>query len=257
MNQLINLSKLTMLMLMLSLVGCTCAPLKKTDPLECFNRGVYGFNKGLDYIVLKPAARVYLKILPKPVRAMVNHFFQNLREIPTFGNDLLQCKFKDARIAATRFALNTTWGIGGLFDVAYLKGLEPHTNDFGITLAKWGFIESIYVVLPVLGPSTARDAVGAWGVTYYMSVYPYIRSERLRYTLLGIAMVDARANFIKHEGAFAEAAVDEYKLVREAYLRHREYEINGEEQPSPSVTTDTSLHQENAAASVELQGPPP
>lgn len=244
--------------LILGLVGCTCAPLKKADPLECFNRGIYGFNKGVDGLLIRPTARIYQQAVPKPFKTMIGNFFQNLREIPTIGNDILQARFKDARVASTRFILNTTLGIGGLLDVAAKAGLEVHTNDFGITLAKWGIVESVYVILPILGPSTARDAIGAWGVTYYMSVYPYIHSNRWRYGLLGLNLIDSRATFIKHEEAFAEAAVDEYKLVREAFLKHREYEINGEEtSPKVNSTTDNSVHKESSHESVELQGPPP
>lgn len=258
MKYLFNLVKSLALIAMIYLVGCTCVPLKKADPLECFNRGVYGFNKGLDFLVVRPTAHIYQKLMPVPAKIVIENFFQNLREIPTIGNDILQARWQDARVASTRFILNTTLGIGGLFDVAAINGLKSHTNDFGITMAHWGFIESIYIVLPVLGPSTARDAFGAWGVTYYMSVYPYIHSNRLRYSLLGLTFIDTRADFLKHEGAFAEAAVDEYKLVRDAYLQHRAFEINGEpENPNINSITDTSLHTDNAAASVDLQGPPP
>lgn len=256
MRHLFDLVKPLTIITMIFLVGCSCAPLKKTDPLECFNRGVYGLNKGLDFILIRPTARIYQKILPSPVKVALGNFFQNLREIPTMGNDVLQGRWQDARIASTRFVLNTTLGLGGLLDVAETGGLKNHTNDFGITLANWGIVESIYIVLPILGPSTARDTVGL-GVTYYMSVYPYIHPPRLRYSLLGLTFIDARADFIRHEGAFVEAAVDEYKLVRDAYIQHRDFEIKGEQETSPISTTDTSLHTDNTSTSVELQGPPP
>jgi phospholipid-binding lipoprotein MlaA len=244
MRYLVNFIRFTLPLGVLTMVGCTCMPLKKTDPLECFNRGIYGFNKGFDYMLVRPTARLYQKVLPKPIKNMVGNFFQNLQEIPVFANDILQWRWKDARESATRFALNTTWGIGGLFDIAAKNGLEHHKNDFGITLARWGFEESIYLVLPIVGPSTARDAIGAWGINYWLTVYPYIQSHHLRYTLLGLTFVDTRADFIKHEAAFAEAAVDEYRLVRDAFLQNRSFQI-------------TSLHTEAATTPVELQGPPP
>ncbi len=257
MRYLVNLLRFTLSLGAITLVGCTCMPLKKADPLECFNRGIYGFNKGLDYVLISPTARLYRKVFPKPIKNMIGNFFQNLQEIPVMGNDILQWRWKDAREAATRFTLNTTWGLGGLFDVAAKNGLEHHKNDFGITLARWGLEESIYVVLPLVGPSTARDAFGAWAVNYWMTVYPYIHSNRLRYTLLGVDFVNIRADFFKHEAAFAEAAVDEYRLVRDAYLQNRAFQINGEAAPKLDSTTDTSVHTESTAAPVELQGPPP
>lgn len=256
MKFLTNSLKSVVLVSIVCLAGCACAPLKKNDPLECFNRGVYGLNRGLDFLLLKPAARVYQKFIPGPFKMMIGHFFQNIKEIPTFGNDILQARWKDARTTSARFVLNTTLGIGGLCDVAGKIGFKSHTNDFGITLARWGVVESIYLVMPLWGPCTVRDACAAWG-TFYMSPFPYMHSDRWEYSFLGLGFVEARADFIKNEAAFVEAAVDEYKLVRDAYLQHRTFQINGEQlSPKVNSTTDTSVHKNSTDTSVDLQGPP-
>lgn len=228
---LINQKTIKVVGLLLSLIMLSaCQKPQSHDQLECLNRGIYGFNKAADRVVLKPVARVYEAVFPDPIRQMVGNFFQNLHEIPTVANDLLQGEFAYARADTARFLLNTTWGMGGLFDVAHTKGgLKPRRQDFGLTLAKWGYKDSQYVVLPLLGPSTVRDGVGRVG-TYYLSAQAYMHSVKLRNALLTAQFVDTRAGLLKMEPAIEEA-VDEYVFVRNAYLQHRQRQIEGELNP--------------------------
>lgn len=210
----------------LSIILSGCAFRNPIDPFEGVNRGVFVINKTLDCAILKPAARIYQKFLPKFVQNRINNFFQNIVEIPTIANDLLQADFPNFRNDASRFLLNTTWGIGGLFDVASTADRCRHFNDFGQTLGKWGYKNSIYIVLPFFGPSTVRDSIGR-AVNYGMSPWPYIRPTGLGWGLYAAFAIDARAYYIKLEPAIDEAAVDEYVFFRDAYLQHRAVEIRG------------------------------
>lgn len=235
---------------LLFLSGC-CAVQQNCDPYESFNRGMFRFNKGLDRVVLKPIARVYETVLPCFVQARINSFFQNLGEIPTIGNDILQADFYNAHRDTWRLMINTTFGLGGLVDIAQGSGLPRHYADFGQTLGKWGYKNSAYIMLPFFGPSTVRDTIGRAG-TYVMSVWPYIRPERLGWILYGINAIDTRASYLKLEPAIECSAIDEYIFFRDAYLQKRAIEIsscdtNPETNPLSNVTSETET----------LQGPPP
>lgn len=203
-----------------------CAFKNKMDPFEGLNRGVFVLNKAFDSVLLRPAARIYQTVLPKFVQNRVNCFFQNLTEIPTIANDILQADFASFKNDASRFALNTTWGIGGLFDIAEKAGRARHFNDFGQTLGKWGYKKSAYIVLPFFGPSTIRDSIGR-AANYGMSVWPYIRPQSLSWWLYGAFAIDARAYYLKFEPALDEVSVDEYVFMRDAYLQRRAAEIRG------------------------------
>lgn len=235
-----------------ALSGCTIK--NPADPLEGYNRVMYKVNKGVDKAFIKPFAHIYANALPKPIRTGVHNFFQNLRTIPTVLNDLLQADFKCASNDMARLIINTTLGIGGILDVAATAGLEPRYVDFGLTLAHWGYRESTYLVLPFFGPSTIRDGVGL-GVTYYMSVWPYITRIRshhhkavgLRNGLFILNIIDTRAGLLDTESIIDTAAVDEYIFIRDAYLQNRKYEIEGIK-PAPTTGPNPMGN--------ELQGPP-
>lgn len=215
------------------LIGCGKSP--SVDRFEMLNRSTYGFNKGVDRFLIKPISRAYEAIIPKSIQTMVGNFFQNLSEIPNIGNDILQGDFRYAQQDTARFLLNSTWGLGGLFDVAGKKGLEKHHQDFGLTLAKWGYTESSYLVLPILGPSTIRDGVGL-GVTYEMGIPAHLKSVALRNNLMLLYYIDTRASLLKAEPLIGES-VDEYVFIRDAYLQRRKYLISNEEAESASEET--------------------
>ena len=211
---------------LLSMSLSSCSFRNKKDPFEGVNRGIFVINRTLDRAFLKPAACFYQRCFPQFVQRRINNFFLNIAEIPTSINDLLQCDCPNFAKDASRFLLNTTWGIGGLFDVAAMANRCRHFNDFGITLGKWGYKDSIYIVLPFFGPSTVRDTIGR-ALNYGVSPWPYIRPQSICSGFYVAFAVDARAYYLKMEPAIDEAAVDEYVFFREAYLQRRAVEIRG------------------------------
>ena len=158
--------------------------------------------------------------MPAPVRKSVNNFYNNLDLIPTVGNDLLQAKGKWAIRDSWRFIINSSLGVGGLFDVAKTFGLPPHSNDLGLTLAKWGDKNSPYLVIPLLGPSTLRDGAG-WLFQFALySPYVYIHNDTVVYSLLALRYVDLRSQLLDTDRIMDEA-LDKYSFMRDAYLQYR------------------------------------
>lgn len=200
-------------------------PKNPRDPYEPFNRVMYNFNDFLDNAILKPVATFYTKVVPKPVVKGVSNFFFNIDTIPTVINDVLQANLYQATSDFWRLAINTTAGIGGFFDVATTIGLEPNKEDFGLTLARWGYTNSNYLVLPFFGPSTLRDGIGLPVDYYAFSIYPRITPTRNRYALYGLSVVVRRADLLRFQGVLDQAALDRYVFIREAYIQRRNYLI--------------------------------
>lgn len=194
------------------------------DPWEGFNRGIFAFNEILDFWVLKPVAKGYDAVTPAPVRVGVSNFFGNLGDIWVGTNNLLQGKPRDAASDLGRFVVNSTMGVAGLIDVASPMGLDKHGEDFGQTLAVWGLRKGPYLVLPVLGPSTVRDAggvvvdLGGNGVNAF-------DPESARYLLNGLNLINTRADFLPTDKVVEEAALDKYSYFRSGYLQRRDYLI--------------------------------
>lgn len=194
------------------------------DPWEGFNRGVFAFNEKLDAWVLKPVAKAYDAVTPAPVRVGVTNFFGNLGDVWVGTNNLLQGKPRDAASDLGRFVVNSTMGVAGLIDVASPMGLDKHGEDFGQTLAVWGLRSGPYFVLPVLGPSTVRDAGGTvfdLGANAVNAFDP----ESARYVLNGLHLIDTRAGFLPSDKVVDEAALDKYSYFRSGYLQRRQYLI--------------------------------
>jgi len=249
-----NIQKLVVLLSIfisvLLLAGCGKA--KNPDPFESVNRSSYSFNKGADRLIAKPVARAYETLIPKVFRYLIGNFFQNLGEIPTVINDVLQGEFSDARRDSARFILNSTWGVGGLLDVANAKGKMPvHNQDFGKTLYVWGYKESAYFVIPVFGPSTVRDAIGR-GVGIFMNICTYMDSSAYRDGLYTLSLVNMRANFLKIEPLIGEA-VDEYLFVRNAYLQNRQYALENEARKAESQATEPSTETKEGKSSTKAE----
>lgn len=192
------------------------------DPWESWNRKVFTFNEALDRWTLKPVAKGYRAVTPEPARRSVRNVFANLGEGRNMVNNLLQAKFSDAGVDVSRFFFNTTFGVFGLFDVATKMGLQRNDEDFGQTLGKWGLESGPYVVLPLLGPSTMRDAPAMIPDTY-TTVYPYISGDRARYGLAAVQMLSIRERLLDAEGLMGGG--DKYSFVRNAYLQNREYKV--------------------------------
>ena len=190
------------------------------DPLEDFNRKTYEFNEKLDSTILKPTAELYSKFPPK-VKQGVTNFFNNLEEIDTSVNQLLQGKPKKSLNDLTRFVINSTIGIAGLFDVASKMGLERHEEDFGQTLAVWGVPEGPYIMLPLLGPSTLRDTASR-PVSSFLSVTFHMTDTDANIALKSVDALETRERLLDVESLMSG---DKYSFVRDAYMQSMEYEI--------------------------------
>ena len=208
--------------------GCasTGAPPQK-DPWERFNRGTHEFNDGLDRLLLKPAAQSYTEGVPGFAQEGVSNFFANIADVGTGLNNLLQGKVADGASDLARFAVNTVVGIGGLWDVATPMGLEKHDEDFGQTLGWWGVPAGPYLVLPVLGPSGARDATGL-AVDYAASVYvPPGReiNDVVFFNPAVLALFIVNARYSQPFRYFSTGSAFDYELVRFLFRTQREFEI--------------------------------
>jgi len=196
------------------------------DPWEKMNRRVHRFNEAVDRGVAKPLAKAYVKIVPRPVRLGVGNFFNNLGQPVSAVNALLQGKPKQAGQALGRFLLNSTLGIGGVFDPATSAKLPNKSEDFGQTLGVWGWKQSRYVELPLFGPRTIRDALGMAGDSP-LSPIRGIETDKVRVFLQGLQLVDVRTQLMAVD-KLREGAADDYALVRDAWMQRRQYQIFGD-----------------------------
>jgi phospholipid-binding lipoprotein MlaA len=230
--------RLTVLLCALLLGGCVTlppgAPRSPQDPLERWNRGVYKFNDTLDRGVVKPVARGYRKVLPRPVRTGISNFLDNLHTPTVMINDALQGKPKAALSDLGRFLLNSTAGLGGLLDPATLAGMPHNDEDFGQTLGKWGVHPGPFLEIPLLGPSDLRDAP-AKIVDVYTYPPTYAKSPWVSYGIWGVYLVNTRAELLSLDDTIQQA-FDPYAFVRDAYLQHRAYLIS-----DGKVSDDTPL----------------
>jgi phospholipid-binding lipoprotein MlaA len=207
-----------------TLCGCAAGP-DPRDPLEPFNRKVYAFNEGVDKAVLKPAAKGYVAVVPQLARRGVTNFFNNLGVVVTTFNDALQLKGSKVPVDFARFTTNMIFGLGGLIDVASELKIENRNEDFGQTLGYWGVASGPYVVLPVFGPSSVRDAP-ARAVDFVVNPFFYWNPDvSVRWGLFALDIVDTRANLLEAEKFLDVAALDRYSFLRDAYLQRREYLI--------------------------------
>jgi phospholipid-binding lipoprotein MlaA len=207
-----------------------CASLSQDDPFESYNRKMDSFNNRLDRAVAKPLAKAYVKVTPAPVRGWVGNFFSNLGD-PWIGvNNLLQGKPVDALSDFMRFMVNSTIGIGGLLDVATEAQIPKHDEDFGLTLGRWGVGSGPYLVLPLLGPSSLRDAVGLSLDTYAASGSQLVSHVPTRNTITAVHFVDKRARFLGGERTLEEGSLDKYRFMRDFYLQQRRYKVDDNDQ---------------------------
>lgn len=204
--------------------GCATTGNDPRDPWEGLNRKTFAFNDAVDKAILKPAAQGYEKVTPAFVREGVNDFFGNLDDVGTSLNNLLQGKWSEGASDAGRVVVNTVFGVFGLWDVATPLGLEKHDEDFGQTLGWWGVPSGPYLVIPLLGPSNARDAPAKlvdpqW---YWPRL---IDNDRLYWGVWTFDKVRQRANLLKAESVIEEAAIDRYSFVRDAWIQRRRNQV--------------------------------
>lgn len=217
----------------------TADPAGVHDPWERFNRRMHRFNNALDRSVARPVAKAYAKAVPKPVRSRVSAFFDNLGLPATAVNALLQGKVKHSAQAMGRFLVNSTVGVAGFFDPASRMKIPEREEDFGQTLAMWGWRRSRYLELPFLGPSTLRDAFGIVGDSPLQPV-SYVEADKVRIGLMALNLVDMRTRLLAFDSLRAGAS-DDYLLVRDSWSQRRNFQIRGEtagETPLPDYLNE-------------------
>lgn len=227
-----NLTKfLTILILVTSLSACATARTDAmvSDPIEPINRAVFSFNDVLDRVLLNPFAKAYKAVVPSIVRDSVRNFIRNAKTPITLANNILQWDGDAAATTTVRFLFNTTMGIGGLYDFAETQGLEYEPEDFGQTLASWGVGNGPYVVIPVLGPSTVRDASGMV-VDSFVNPFRIIADNKdeewIYYTAAGVEGLDAKSRVVEGMEDLRENSLDYYTSVKSAYIQSRMKLIN-------------------------------
>jgi phospholipid-binding lipoprotein MlaA len=191
------------------------------DPWESINRPIFRFNDTLDTYALKPIAQGYQYIAPQFVEDGVHNFFNNIGDVGNLANNVLQAKPAAAGVDTARLIFNTTFGLLGFIDVGTKMGLQRNDEDFGQTLGYWGVGSGPFVMLPLLGPSTVRDAIAKYPDTY-TSPYRYIDYVPTRNTAFGINLVDTRASLLSAERLISG---DKYTFIRNAYLQNREFKV--------------------------------
>jgi len=225
---------LSLLAVLACLGGCATTGYNPNDPLEGYNRAMFGFNDGVDRAFIKPLASGYKAVLPEIARTGVSNVFANLGDIWIGINNILQGKVGAGVGDLNRFLMNTTFGILGLFDVASNAGLEKHNEDFGQTLGRWGVGSGPYVVLPILGPSSVRDGFSKLFIDWHFDPIWYVGNIPARNGLVVVRFVDLRASLLDVSRLVEEAALDQYAYIRDAYLQRRRSLIyDGDPPPEP------------------------
>lgn len=235
------------------LCACAALPPGERDPRDRFeraNRAVYRFNDALDRHIAHPLATGYVKVVPRPVRTGVSNFFHNLTYPTVIVNDLLQVKLKSFASDTTRLVVNSTIGIGGLFDPATQIGLPTGDEDFGQTLGKWGLPAGPYMVLPIFGPSSVRDTVGFVG-DQFTDPKSYVNNIYLSLGLNGMSLLDRRAELLATDDVLSRA-YDPYVFMRNAYLQRRDYQVKD---GSPSDDVELPIDEDTSTSAPAA--PPP
>mgnify|MGYP000107745898 FL=1 len=226
--------------LMLVSAGCATGPnANPKDPLEPMNRSISKFNDTLDDNVLKPAATGYRDYTPQFLQTGVSNFFRNLSDVLSILNSGLQLKGHDTAESFMRVTVNTVFGIYGIFDVATPIGLERHTEDFGQTLGYWGVPNGPYLVLPVLGPSTVRDAAV---LPLEFSLDPVSNHDAVaeRNAAVFTRIIDKRATLLKTTDLLSGAAIDKYSFTPDSYLQFRRNQVYDGNPPDEDELLDPS-----------------
>ena len=210
------------------LVAASCAaqqPLDSHDHYESFNRKTYQFNKAVDTVVFKPIAYSYSKVVPSFVQNRVLNAYDNVYEVPTIANDLLQFRLIYALADTARLIMNSTVGIAGLFEVAEKVGLPKHKNDFGLTLAYWSAQPKRYgyFVVPFLGPNSFRGTIGI-AVDSLFNPITYVKPAWTSYALYGGRLITKRAELLPSD-KMVDEAFDPYVFVRSAYIQNQDVAV--------------------------------
>ena len=204
------------------------------DPFEEINRSIWSFNESLDNRIAKPLAEFYTDVLPDPVQSGISNFFSNLDEIDNALNQVLQGKPVAACSDLSRFVINTSLGLFGLFDLATHLGLEEHDEDFGQTLGVWGIPDGPFLMLPIYGPSSPRDIVGR-PISGILSGTFSIEESDVRFAITGLDALETRARLLDVESLIVG---DRYTFIRDSYLQYTEFEVQDGEEIEDDFTDD-------------------
>lgn len=251
-----RISKLAMIVATAGLLGGCATSGNPKDPIEGFNRAMFGFNEGLDKVIIKPVATGYEAVIPSPLQTGVANFFSNIADLMIGVNNLLQGKPAQAASDAGRVLVNTTMGFLGIIDVASSMGMEKHEEDVGQTFGRWGMTDGAYVVLPFFGPRTARDTIGL-AFDVYTDPVAHVDHIPSRNVLLATRLISDRAELLKADKIIEEAALDKYSYVRDAYLQRRRSLIHDGNPPkfdpySESTEGKSAAVQEEGGASTQV-----
>jgi len=212
--------------------GCAATP-SRVDPFEPMNRAFFEIHDAVDIAVMRPAIQFYIDVVPQPIRQAVSNFFNNIDDLISAMNDLLQGDLDRFGNDMGRVIFNTAWGFGGFIDWASMVGIERGNQDFGLTLGKWGFDQGPYLFVPLLGPTSVRDGAG-WITRLYVGPTGYINDIPLRNTIYAVGAVDLRAQYTEATRLVDTAALDRYVFIRNAYLQRRRYLLyDGKPPPEP------------------------
>jgi phospholipid-binding lipoprotein MlaA len=212
------------------------------DPLEAYNRSVMKLNSGLTKILVKPVLSVYRTLLPKPIRQAIANISNNAKAPLIFVHDVLQGEGDRAAQTLGRFAMNSTVGLGGMFDIATKAGVPTHEEDAGQTFARWGVPAGPYLMLPFIGPSTLRDAAGLAADVFADPLYHVQRGNKVRDNVftgltIGGTLTQVDQN-VDRLGELQRGSVDPYIALREAYLQYRQAEIENGKRRSGKTEND-------------------
>lgn len=222
----LSISFIALILVMCSgLSGCASTAENPKDPFEGFNRAMFQVNEGID-VVVKPVARGYDAAAPLPVKAGVGNFFGNIGDVWIGINNLLQGNGKEGFSDMGRFVINSTVGIGGIFDVASEMEIDKNAEDFGLTMGKWGVSEGPFFYWPIIGPRTTRDTFG-FVVDAFADPVMYVSDVPVRNSMIGVRFVHTRATLLPAEKVIEQAAIDRYSYIRDAYLQNRRSRISG------------------------------
>lgn len=228
----------------------------KIDPYEPYNRFMFNINDKADTYVLKPVAQGYRKVTPKPVRIGVNNFFDNLRDVVSFGSNLLRLDIKRASEDLVRVGVNTTFGLGGLINIANAGGIPDNKNNLGDTFASWGWKNSHYFVYPLTGPSTVRDSVGQTIVASYPVSNAVLEKPAQRLAATVVNGVSTREQLLDLTDSLDDAAIDKYAYTRDIFMQMRNRQLGIQTaSESEDIDVDELMGEETTASEQEAATP--
>ncbi len=210
--------------------GCAFADNPANDPLVGYNRVAFVFNNLTNSLYIRPVTKTYDKVVPYPAKQHVHSFVRNILNVPRIADDVLAGEMKQAGQSVLRVLVNSTLGLAGLFDVATPMGISESTNDLGKVLYRWGWKDSSYFVIPLIGPSTVRDGFGVLG-NYFMTPSAYFK-PKWRNVYYVTTLVDTHRQTEEVQNLIQIAGVNDYDFVRSSFMQHRMYELNGEKEPA-------------------------